>query len=71
MGKLDSDQTGYHIRVSVVSQFLSATRTTHLQAVMRILRYLKKAPGGGFLYSDYGYPRVAGFLRCELDRVPF
>ena len=45
--------------VSVVSQFLSTPRTTHLQAVMRILRYLKKAPRKKILYSDYGHSRVA------------
>ena len=38
--------------VSVVSQFLSAPRTTHLEALMKILRYLKKAPGRWHLYSD-------------------
>ena len=40
----NSDQTEHHIAVNVVSQFLSAMRTTHLKTVMRILRYLKKAP---------------------------
>jgi len=34
--------------VSVVSQFLSVLRTTHLEMVMRILRYVKKIPGEGF-----------------------
>jgi len=40
------DQTGHH---SVVSQFLSVPRTTHFEAVMKILRYLKKGPGGELL----------------------
>ena len=44
-----------------MSQFLSISRTTHLQAVMNILRYLKKPLGGGLLYSDHGHTRVAGF----------
>ena len=30
--------------IIVVSQFLIAPRTTHLEAIMKILRYLKKAP---------------------------
>ena len=38
--------------LSVVSQFLSALRTTHLEAVVRILRYLKKILGRGLLYSN-------------------
>ena len=47
--------------VSVVNQFLSTLRTTNLQAVMRILRYLKKAPERGLLYSDNRHTRVASF----------
>jgi hypothetical protein len=31
--------------VSLVSQFMHAHRTTHLEAVERILRYLKGSPG--------------------------
>jgi len=38
---VDSNQTGHHVH----SQFLSTPRTTHLQAVMKILKYLKKALG--------------------------
>ena len=49
----DDGQTGHRIAVSVVSQFLSTPRTTRLQVAMRILRYLKKVPGRGFLYSDH------------------
>jgi len=49
------------LAVSIVNQFLLALRTTHLEAVMRILRYLKKAPGKEILYSDYEHTRVAGF----------
>ncbi|XP_020245333.1 uncharacterized protein LOC109823458 [Asparagus officinalis] len=59
--------------VSVVSQFFSAPRTTHLNAVMRILRYLKNAPGRGILYSDQGHTKIAGFfdaywVGCSFDR---
>jgi len=34
--------------VSVVIQFLLAPRTTHLEMIMKILRYLKKTPEEGF-----------------------
>ena len=37
--------------VSVISQFMSSPRTTHWDAVVRILRYLKGALGRGFMYK--------------------
>jgi hypothetical protein len=37
--------------VSVVSQFMHAPRTSHLDAVHHILRYLKTSPGLGLFYS--------------------
>jgi len=56
--------------VSVVSQFLSAPRTTHLQVVMRILRYLKKAPKRGLLYSDHGHTRASCFSDADWAGYP-
>ncbi|XP_043720809.1 uncharacterized mitochondrial protein AtMg00810-like [Telopea speciosissima] len=47
--------------VSVVSQFMSSPRTSHWDTVIRILRYLKKAPGRGLAYTDHGHTRVEGF----------
>jgi len=57
--------------VSVMSQFLSVPRTTHLEAMMRILRYLKKTLGRGLLYSDHGHTKVADFLDADWTRCPF
>ena len=37
--------------VSVVSQFMHAPRTAHLDAVYHILRYLKSCPGLGLFFS--------------------
>ena len=51
--------------VSILSQFLSVSRTTHLEAIMRILSYLKKAPEIGLLYSDQEHIRVADFSDAE------
>jgi len=51
--------------VGIVSQFLLALRTTHLEEIMRILRYMKKALGRGLLYSDHGYTRVVSFSDAE------
>ena len=57
--------------VSIVSQFLLALRTTYLEIVMRILRYLeKKTLGRGTLYSDQGHP-CSRFLQCSLGRWLF
>jgi len=50
---------------NVVSQFLSALRAAHLEVVMKILRYLKKAPGKGLLYSDHEHTRVACFSDAD------
>ena len=50
--------------ISVVSQFLSASRATHWDALILIFRYLKKAPRKGLLYSDYGHIRV-GFSDAD------
>ncbi|KAJ7951046.1 Retrovirus-related Pol polyprotein from transposon TNT 1-94 [Quillaja saponaria] len=38
--------------VSVVSQFMHDPRSDHLDAVHRILRYLKSAPGKGLLFEN-------------------
>ena len=56
--------------ISVVSQPLSAPRTTHLEIVMRILRYLKKSPGRGVLYSDQIQPS-SGFSDADWAWYPF
>jgi len=55
LNNLTMTSPGITFAVSVVSQFLSVSRITHLEAVMMILRYVKKTPGRGLLYSDYGH----------------
>ena len=51
--------------VSVVSRFLSLSRTTHwdvaVDVVVQILMYLKKTPKKGFLYLNCGHARVIDF----------
>jgi hypothetical protein len=39
--------------VSVVSQFMHNPKDSHLQAVYRLLRYLKSTPGKGILYKKH------------------
>ena len=59
------------IVVGVVSQFMQNPHVDHWNAVMRILRYVKKAPGQGLLYEDRrstsGYCD-ADWAGCPMDR---
>ena len=59
--------------VSVVSQFMSASWTSHWDIMVRILRYLKSAPGRELLFSDCGHNRIVGFsdvdsADCPIDK---
>lgn len=56
--------------VSVVSQFLSSPRTSHWDAVIRILRYLKKAPRKGILYQNHGHNKVEAFSDADWAGSP-
>src|SRR5512144_1559420 len=47
--------------VSVLSQFMQAPRTIHLEGVYRVLAYIKRAPGKGLLYRRQGHLRVEAF----------
>ncbi|KAG4940850.1 hypothetical protein JHK87_044721 [Glycine soja] len=51
--------------VGVVSQFMQNPHLDHWNAVMRILRYVKKAPGQGLLYEDKGSTQLSGY--CDAD----
>jgi hypothetical protein len=39
-----------------VSQFMHNSRDSHMIAVLRILQYLKSAPGKGLLFAKHGPP---------------
>ena len=56
--------------VSVISQFMDCPRKTHWDAVIRILRYLKGAPGRGLLYKDHGHIRVKGYTDADWAGSP-
>nr|KYP55651.1 Retrovirus-related Pol polyprotein from transposon TNT 1-94 [Cajanus cajan] len=51
--------------VGIVSQFMQAPHIDHWNAVLRILRYIKKAPGQGLLYEDKGDSQISGY--CDAD----
>ncbi|CAL9004276.1 unnamed protein product, partial [Prunus brigantina] len=47
--------------ISVVSQFMHSPSEDHLTAVMRILSYLKKAPGRGLIFKKLGHLDAKGY----------
>ena len=49
----------------VVSQFMQSPHNDHWDAVIRILRYIKRTPGQGLLYEDKGNTQIVGF--CDAD----
>ncbi|KAL0561798.1 hypothetical protein IC582_002241 [Cucumis melo] len=51
--------------VSIVSQFMHAPRTCHMEAINRILRYLKGTPGQGILMKQNSTNTVVGFSDAD------
>nr|KYP70981.1 Retrovirus-related Pol polyprotein from transposon TNT 1-94 [Cajanus cajan] len=56
--------------VSVVSQFINDPRDSHWTAAMRILRYIKKAPGRGLLYEDKGNSKIVCYSDADWAGSP-
>nr|XP_028960130.1 uncharacterized protein LOC114825561 [Malus domestica] len=59
--------------VHVLSQYMQQPRKPHLDAVHRLLRYLKGAPGQGLLFPSNGDLNLAGYCdadwaRCSITR---
>ncbi|XP_019150387.1 PREDICTED: uncharacterized protein LOC109147209 [Ipomoea nil] len=57
--------------VSVLSQFLENPCDTHWDAAVRVLRYIKRAPGQGLLYEDRGHTQVVGYSDADWAGCPF
>lgn len=51
--------------VSVVSQFMHDPRKPHMDAVDRILRYLKSAPGEGLIFTKHNHMKVEGYTDAD------
>uniref|UniRef100_A0ACD5U205 Uncharacterized protein n=1 Tax=Avena sativa TaxID=4498 RepID=A0ACD5U205_AVESA len=51
--------------VSVVSRYMHDPRRGHLDAVNRILRYLKTFPGKGILFSRNGHLNIEGYRDAD------
>nr|XP_016509659.1 PREDICTED: uncharacterized mitochondrial protein AtMg00810-like [Nicotiana tabacum] len=56
--------------VSMVSQFHQAPCKDQWDAVIRILRYIKKAPGQGLLYEDKGHTNNVGYSDADWAGSP-
>ncbi|GJR84883.1 retrovirus-related pol polyprotein from transposon TNT 1-94 [Tanacetum coccineum] len=56
--------------VSVVSQFLTAPRMSHWDAVTQILGYLKGTPGLGILYANHRHHIAEGFTDADYAGCP-
>ncbi|KAK6150593.1 hypothetical protein DH2020_015525 [Rehmannia glutinosa] len=56
--------------ISVVSQFLNSPRESHWNAVVRILRYIKNAPGKGIFYRDTCKINVVGYSDADWAGCP-
>ena len=51
--------------VSVVSQYMHNPSEDHMNAVIRILKYLKSAPGKGLVFRKHGDLRVSGYTDAD------
>jgi hypothetical protein len=51
--------------VSVISQFMHSPRESHMEAVYRILRYLKSSPGKGLLFSRHGHLKIEAYTDAD------
>jgi hypothetical protein len=51
--------------VSVVSQFMHCPSEDHMDAVMRIIRYLKTAPGKGLMFSKNNHLNIDGYTDAD------
>jgi hypothetical protein len=51
--------------VSIVSRYMHDPRTSHMDIVKRILRYLKSCPGKGILFSKNGHLKIEGYTDAD------
>ncbi|XP_020245041.1 uncharacterized protein LOC109823167 [Asparagus officinalis] len=51
--------------VSVVSRYMHDPREQHMEAVRRILRYIKGSPGKGLWFRSSGHLRIKGYYDAD------
>ena len=56
--------------VNVAGQFLDSPTVCHWEAVVRILKYLKSAPGKELFYQDHGHSQVVGYTDADWTGSP-
>lgn len=56
-------------QVSVASQFMSSPTNTHWEALIRIVKYLKKA-SGSIVYEDHRHKRVETLSNANWEGSP-
>jgi len=54
----------------MVSQFLNSSCVDHLNAVTRILKYIKSSPGKGLLYGHNNYTGVVRYTNADWAGSP-
>nr|XP_025702512.1 uncharacterized protein LOC112803216 [Arachis hypogaea] len=55
---------------SILSQFLDSPCDSHWDAAVRVLRYIKGAPGKGLLYEDKGHNQIVGYADADWAGSP-
>ncbi|XP_073220110.1 secreted RxLR effector protein 161-like [Cicer arietinum] len=56
--------------VSVVSQFLNSPCDSHWNVVVKILRYIKGAPGKGLVYTNRGHSDIVAYTDADWAGSP-
>jgi Reverse transcriptase (RNA-dependent DNA polymerase) len=51
--------------VGIVSQFMHDPKVEHMDAVVRIIRYLKENPGKGVTFEKYGHANIEGYTDAD------
>jgi hypothetical protein len=44
---------------------MTSPRVPHMNVVIRILKYLKNAPGQGLFYRSFGHLRIEGYTDVD------
>lgn len=51
--------------LSVVSQFMHCSKEEHMNAVVRILRYIKSSPGRGIMFTKGDNLDIIGYTDAD------